>query len=226
MNVKLKKNVSAKIYFNQIQGCLLLNGRLIKANSINLHIFINLLKSLSISVNIITNKKRYKIVTSKLLLEISKKIKEINRNKNNSTENNNTIIQNVKSNINKKFNFYEFISQLFSIRLLIICIAFIVFLSDYKSTVNEMNEKNVLEIKELEKDYKINKCKENGYLPSLKPICESMLYKIEILKNKKFSTLSVFSIWLSNVWVKIKETFGLQHSILIIILIIIFKKIY
>ena len=225
MNVKLKKNISAKIYFNQIQGCLLLNGRLIKANSINLHIFINLLKSLSVSVNIIVNKKREKIITSKLLLEISKKITELQRNKNNLIENN-SIIPNEKSNINKKFNFYEFISQLFSIKLLIIIIAFIVFLSDYKSTVNEMNEKNVLEIKEIEKDYKINKCKENGYLPSLKPICESMLNKIEILKNKNFSTLSVFSIWLSNVWVKIKETFGLQHSILIILIIIIFKKIY
>ena len=225
MNVKLKKNISAKIYFNQIQGCLLLNGRLIKANSINLHIFINLLKSLSVSVNIIVNKKKEKIITSKLLLEISKKITELQRNKNNLIENN-SIIPNEKSNINKKFNFYEFISQLFSIKLLIIIIAFIVFLSDYKSTVNEMNEKNVLEIKEIEKDYKINKCKENGYLPSLKPICESMLNKIEILKNKNFSTLSVFSIWLSNVWVKIKETFGLQHSILIILIIIIFKKIY
>lgn len=225
MNVKLKKNVSAKIYFNQIQGSLLLNGRLIKANSINLHIFINLLKSLSVSVNIIANKDRDKIITSKLLLEISKKIREIQRSKNNLIENN-SIIPNDKSNINKKFNFYEFISQLFSIKLLIIIIAFIVFLSDYKSTVNEMNEKNVLEIKEIEKDYKINKCKENGYLPSLKPICESMLNKIEILKNKNFSTLSVFSIWLSNVWVKIKETFGLQHSILIILIIIIFKKIY
>jgi len=225
MNVKLKKNVSAKIYFNQIQGSLLLNGRLIKANSINLHIFINLLKSLSVSVNIIANKDRDKIITSKLLLEISKKIREIQRSKNNLIENN-SVIPNDKSNINKKFNFYKFISQLFSIKLLIIIIAFIVFLSDYKSTVNEMNEKNVLEIKEIEKDYKINKCKENGYLPSLKPICESMLNKIEILKNKNFSTLSVFSIWLSNVWVKIKETFGLQHSILIILIIIIFKKIY
>ena len=176
-------------------------------------------------MNIIVNKKREKIITSKLLLEISKKITELQRNKNNLIENN-SIIPNEKSNINKKFNFYEFISQLFSIKLLIIIIAFIVFLSDYKSTVNEMNEKNVLEIKEIEKDYKINKCKENGYLPSLKPICESMLNKIEILKNKNFSTLSVFSIWLSNVWVKIKETFGLQHSILIILIIIIFKKIY
>ena len=34
------------------------------------------------------------------------------------------------------------------------------------------------EIKEIEKDYRLNKCQEHGHLPLLKPKCESMLNKI------------------------------------------------
>ena len=75
MNFEIKKNVSAKIYLNQIKGCLLLNGREIKKNSLKIQMFNNLLNSLSISVNIIAERNRKNfIITNKLLLEISKKI--------------------------------------------------------------------------------------------------------------------------------------------------------
>ena len=83
MNFEIKKNVSAKIYLNQIKGCLLLNGREIKKNSLKIQMFNNLLNSLSISVNIIAERNRKNfIITNKLLLEISKKIKEISNKRN------------------------------------------------------------------------------------------------------------------------------------------------
>ena len=194
MNFKKQKNVSIKLYLNQINGCLFFNGRLIKKKSNKLLIFNNLLNSLEISVNVLSNKKRKRniILTNKLLLEISKKIlkvkkneqkyliKDINHNDNNNNNNK------FESKNKKLLNFSAPI-------IILLIILFIIFLLDYKTTVAKMNESNILEMKEIENQYKINKCEINGNLPSLKPKCEEMLNKIEILKNKKMNILSVFS---------------------------------
>lgn len=229
MNFAIKKNVSAKIYLNQIRGCLLLNGREIKKNSVKFQTFNNLLNSLSISVNIIfdTNKKKA-IITNKILLEISKKIKKVSENRIKMKEKikeNEVKNQKEEDNINNsqiKKNSYLF----FNSKLIFFIMILILFLSDYKTTVAKINENHIMEIKELEKDYKINKCKENGNLPSLKPVCETMLNKIDILKNKKIPKLSVFSIWLGDIYDRLQNTFGFINTIIIIILFIIILIIF
>ena len=209
MNFKIQKNVSAKIYLNQINGCLLLNGRKINSKSLELKVINNLLDSLSISVNILKNKERKGniTVTNKLLLEISKKILKLKK-----TEKN-TLPNNIQKNIEKKAKF----NLSFPI-LIIIFILFLVFLLDYKSTSSKMNESNLLEIKEIENQYKINKCEKNGNLPSLKPKCEEMLNKIEILKNKKFNTLSVFSTWGLDVFYSAIKTYDFKYILMITLL--------
>ena len=230
MNVKFSKNISGKIYFDQINGCLLINGRQIKSNSINLNIINNLLNSLSIIVNILDNKgerKRRNIITDKLLLEISKKINEICKNKKaiNKNINYNKNIPNENKNENKNDSINtknktsilnKLISLLFNTISLIVILLIILFIYDYKATVAKINEPNILEIKEIEKDYRLNKCQEHGHLPLLKPKCESMLNKIEILKNKKPQTLSVISIWFGDIIVTTKSTFGFLNTIIII----------
>ena len=209
MNFKIQKNVSAKIYLNQINGCLLLNGRKINSKSLELKVINNLLDSLSISVNILKNKERKGNIkiTNKLLLEISKKILKLKK-----TEKN-TLPNNIQKNIEKKAKF----NLSFPI-LIIIFILFLVFLLDYKSTSSKMNESNLLEIKEIENQYKINKCEKNGNLPSLKPKCEEMLNKIEILKNKKFNTLSVFSTWGLDVFYSAIKTYDFKYILMITLL--------
>ena len=96
MNFKKQKNVTIKVYLNQINGCLFLNGRLIKKKSNKLLIFNNLLNSLEVSVNILSNKKgkRNIILTNKLLLGISKKILKIKKNEQK------ILIKNIKYNYN------------------------------------------------------------------------------------------------------------------------------
>ncbi len=210
MNVKFSKSISGKIYFDQINGCLLINGRQIKSNSINLNIINNLLNSLSIIVNILDNKgerKRRNIITDKLLLEISKKILKLKKKEKNILPN----------NIQKKSEKKERLNLSFPI-LIVIFILFLVFLLDYKSTSSKMNESNILEIKEIENQYKINKCEKNGNLPSLKPKCEEMLNKIEILKNKKFNTLSVFSTWGLDVFYSAIKTYDFKNIVMITLL--------
>ena len=227
MNFEIKKDVSVKIYLNQIKGCLLLNGREIKKNSLKLEIFNNLLNSLLISVNIIADRNRRNfIITSKLLLEISKKIKKICEDRNKLKE---EIKQNkiknkqeggkefINESSKKKCNLLLFITP----KLIAFITIFIFFLIDYKPILSKINEKNILEIKELEKNYKINKCKENGYLPSLKPHCESMLNQIDILKNKKIPKISAFSIWLGDIYDRLRDTFGFINTIIILVLYII-----
>ena len=90
MNLKIQKNVSAKIYLNQINGCLLLNGRIINSKSLELKIVNNLLNSLSISVNLLKKKERKGNIkiTNKLLLEISKKILKLKKKEKNILPNN------------------------------------------------------------------------------------------------------------------------------------------
>ena len=209
MNFKIQKNVSAKIYLNQINGCLLLNGRKINSKSLELKVINNLLNSLSISVNILKNKERKGNIkiTNKLLLEISKKILKLKK-----TEKN-TLPNNIQKNIEKKAKF-----NLSFPLLILIFILFLVFLLDYKSTSSKMNESNLLEIKEIENQYKINKCEKNGNLPSLKPKCEEMLNKIEILKNKKFNTLSVFSTWGLDVFYSAIKTYDFKYILMITLL--------
>ena len=209
MNFKIQKNVSAKIYLNQINGCLLLNGRKINSKSLELKVINNLLDSLSISVNILKNKERKGNIkiTNKLLLEISKKILKLKK-----TEKN-TLPNNIRKNIEKKAKF-----NLSFPFLILIFILFFVFLLDYKSTSSKMNESNLLEIKEIENQYKINKCEKNGNLPSLKPKCEEMLNKIEILKNKKFNTLSVFSTWGLDVFYSAIKTYDFKYILMITLL--------
>ena len=58
MNFKKQKNVSIKVYLNQLNGCLFYNGRAIKKKSNKLLIFNNLLNSLSVSVNILSINRR------------------------------------------------------------------------------------------------------------------------------------------------------------------------
>jgi len=230
MNFEIKKNVSAKIYLNQLKGCLFLNGREIKKNSFKFQTFNNLLNSLSISVNIIADRTRKKfIITSKLLLEISKKIKEVCEKEKKLKEKikeNQIKISNAEENINASSQIKKNLLLFFNLNLIICIIILIFFLSDYESVVAKINEKNILEIKELEKDYKINKCAENGNLPSLRPHCESMLNKIDILKNKKVPILSVFSIWIGDIYVSLRDTFGFKNTIMIIVLFIIILKIF
>jgi len=209
MNLKIQQNVSAKIYLNQINGCLLLNGRIINSKSLELKIVNNLLNSLSISVNLLKKKERKGNIkiTNKLLLEISKKILKLKKKEKNILPN----------NIQKKSEKKERLNLSFPI-LIVIFILFLVFLLDYKSTSSKMNESNILEIKEIENQYKINKCEKNGNLPSLKPKCEEMLNKIEILKNKKFNTLSVFSTWGLDVFYSAIKTYDFKNIVMITLL--------
>ena len=224
MNFKKQKNVTIKVYLNQINGCLFLNGRLIKKKSNKLLIFNNLLNSLEVSVNILSNKKgkRNIILTNKLLLGISKKILKIKKNEqkilikdinHNGNNNNNNKLE---SRNKKLFNFSAPI-------IILLTILFIIFLLDYKTTVAKMNESNILEMKEIENQYKINKCNINGHLPSLKPKCAEVLNKIEILKNKKINTLSVLSIWGLDVIFSTIKTYDIKN---IAIISIIFSVIY
>ena len=224
MNFKKQKNVTIKVYLNQINGCLFLNGRLIKKKSNKLLIFNNLLNSLEVSVNILSNKKgkRNIILTNKLLLGISKKILKIKKNEqkilikdinHNGNNNNNNKLE----SWNKKlFNFSAPI-------IILLTILFIIFLLDYKTTVAKMNESNILEMKEIENQYKINKCEINGNLPSLKPKCEEMLNKIEILKNKKMNILSVFSTWTLDVIFSAIKAYDIKN---IAIISLLFSVIY
>ena len=223
MNFKKQKNVSIKVYLNQINGCLFLNGKLIKKKSNKLLIFNNLLNSLEVSVNILSNKKgkRNIILTNKLLLEISKKIlkikkneqkilyKDINNNGNNKLESKNK----------KLFNFSAPI-------IILLIILFIIFLLDYKTTVAKMNESNILEMKEIENQYKINKCEINGNLPSLKPKCEEMLNKIEILKNKKMNILSVFSTWTLDVIFSAIKAYDIKNFAIISFLFSVIYRLF
>ena len=201
-----------------------MNGRLIKKKSNKLLIFNNLLNSLEVSVNILSNKKgkRNIILTNKLLLGISKKILKIKKNEqkilikdinHNGNNNNNNKLE----SWNKKlFNFSAPI-------IILLTILFIIFLLDYKTTVAKMNESNILEMKEIENQYKINKCEINGNLPSLKPKCEEMLNKIEILKNKKMNILSVFSTWTLDVIFSAIKAYDIKN---IAIISLLFSVIY
>ena len=227
MNFKKQKNVTIKVYLNQINGCLFLNGRLIKKKSNKLLIFNNLLNSLEVSVNILSNKKgkRNIILTNKLLLGISKKILKIKKNEqkilikdinHNGNNNNNNKLE----SWNKKlFNFSAPI-------IILLTILFIIFLLDYKTTVAKMNESNILEMKEIENQYKINKCEINGNLPSLKPKCEEMLNKIEILKNKKMNILSVFSTWTLDVIFSAIKAYDIKNVAIISLLFSVIYRLF
>ena len=222
MIVKINKKFYAKIYFNQLQGNLLLNGRLLKTKSITFKIFINFLNSLSISVNIISNRKnKVKKISNKLLLKISNKINkkakkeiyvkndnDINIKKNNDNDNYKSIF-NIKN--------YLFI-------ILIFLVFIFVFIYDYKSIEAKINQNNYLEIKKIESDYKINKCEINGDLPSLKQKCELMLSQIELIKMKKPSLISVFFIWLMDIFNVYFTTFNLINCFIMIIFIIVVYK--
>ena len=141
----------------------------------------------------------------------------MNYNQNIPNENKNENKNDSINTKNKTSILNKLISLLFNTISLIVILLIILFIYDYKATVAKINEPNILEIKEIEKDYRLNKCQEHGHLPLLKPKCESMLNKIEILKNKKPQTLSVISIWFGDIIVTTKSTFGFLNTIIIIL---------
>lgn len=223
MIVVLNKKFYAKIYFNQIQGVLLLNGRLLKQKSTKIDLFNKFLDALSISVNIRTVKRANKTITNKLLLSISSAINRIvKKNKKNFDDNNNIIKmeknKNIK-NIRETFNLQSFLCL-----LLVFFIFVIIFIYDYKSIEAKINQSNYFEIKKIESNYKINKCEINGNLSSLKQKCELMLNQIELLKTKKPSLISVFFIWLLDILNSYFSAFNLINCIITIIFIIIIYK--
>ena len=225
MIVVLNKKFYAKIYFNQIQGVLLLNGRLLKQKSTKIDLFNKFLDTLSISVNIRTEKRTNKIITNKLLLSISSAINRIvKKNKKNFDDNDNNIIKLEKikeqnKNIKETFNLKCFLYILLSFFIFVI-----IFIYDYKSIEAKINQNNYFEIKKIESNYKINKCEINGNLSSLKQKCELMLNQIELLKTKKPSLISVFFIWLLDIFNSYFSTFNLINCIITIIFIIIIYK--
>ena len=232
MLIKINKNYSIKIYFNQIHCCLLLNGRLLQSKSIKptkFKMFINFLYCLSLSVNIINkgnktrNNRKRKIISNKLLLKISNAIKRNIKDKyqidSEIGDNKEKISKQQNINILNIFNSKKSV-VLISIGFIII----LIFFYDYKSIETKINQANYYEIKKIESDYKINKCAINGELPSLKQKCELMLSQIELLKNKKPSLLSVFFIWLLDLFNSYFTTFSLINCIITIIFIIIFYK--
>ena len=238
MNIKLRKDISAKIYFNQLKGCLLLNGRLIKPKTINQRIIINLLNSLSVSINILVNKrKKRNIITNKLLLELSRIISKIIEKRNIQTfEDINNINQqkeknNSKKQIINKQNIISNITKIFSKIFTPFFISFVIFvliivLVDYKAIEYKINEPYILKQKELELKYEDNKCGINGHLPSLKPKCESLLKKIEILKNKKPSLISIIFFEVIDIINNIIENYGIINSVIIFIILISIFIIY
>ena len=238
MNIKLRKDISAKIYFNQLKGCLLLNGRLIKPKTINQRIIINLLNSLSVSINILVNKrKKRNIITNKLLLELSRIISKIIEKRNIQTfEDINNINQqkeknNSKKQIINKQNIISNITKIFSKIFTPFFISFVIFvliivLVDYKAIEYKINEPYILKQKELEIKYEDNKCGINGHLPSLKPKCESLLKKIEILKNKKPSLISIIFFEVIDIINNIIENYGIINSVIIFIILISIFIIY
>ena len=95
----------------------------------------------------------------------------------------------------------------------------------YKSIEAKINQSNYYEIKKIESDYRINKCEINGELPSLKQKCQLMLSQIELLKSKKPSLISVFFIWLMDIFNSyfnkiIKNYFFIYKNNIIIVYII------
>jgi len=238
MNIKLRKDISAKIYFNQIKGCLLLNGRLIKPKTINQRIIINLLNSLSVSINILVNKrKKRNIITNKLLLELSRIISKIIEKRNIQTfEDINNINQqkeknNSKKQIINKQSIISNITKIFSKIFTPFFISFVIFvliivLVDYKAIEYKINEPYILKQKELEIKFENNKCGINGHLPSLKPKCESLLKKIEILKNKKPSLISIIFFEVIDIINNIIENYGIINSVIIFIILISIFIIY
>ena len=228
MNVLLNKKFYAQIYFNQIQGVLLLNGRLLKQKSTRIELFNKFLDALSISVNIKTDRRTNKIITNKLLLNLSSAINRIVKKNKKNFDNNNNIIKlekikeqnkNIK-NIRETFNLNSFLYI-----LLILLLFVIIFIYDYKSIEAKINQSNYFEIKKLESNYRINKCEINGNLSSLKQKCELMLNKIELLKTKKPSLISVFFIWLLDILNSYFSAFNLINCIITITFIIILYKI-
>lgn len=225
MIVVLNKKFYAKIYFNQIQGVLLLNGRLLKQKSTKIDLFNKFLDALSISVNIRTVKRANKTITNKLLLSISSAINRIvKKNKKNFDDNNNIIKLEKNKNKNIKNIREAFNLQSFLYLLLVFFIFVIIFIYDYKSIEAKINQSNYFEIKKIESNYKINKCEINGNLSSLKQKCELMLNQIELLKTKKPSLISVFFIWLLDILNSYFSTFNLINCIITIIFIIVIYK--
>lgn len=225
MIVVLNKKFYAKIYFNQIQGVLLLNGRLLKQKSTKIDLFNKFLDALSISVNIRTVKRANKTITNKLLLSISSAINRIvKKNKKNFDDNNNIIKFEKNKNKNIKNIRDTFNLQSFLYLLLVFFIFVIIFIYDYKSIEAKINQSNYFEIKKIESNYKINKCEINGNLSSLKQKCELMLNQIELLKTKKPSLISVFFIWLLDILNSYFSAFNLINCIITIIFIIIIYK--
>ena len=166
------------------------------------------------------------IITKKILLKLSKIIKNILKNNiinnNDINQNNNDIsfkqsfADNFKNILNSKNTFLFGIIFIFLI---------LIFIYDYKSIEAKINQANYLEIKKIESDYNINKCKINGDLPSLKQKCELMLDQIELLKTKKPSLISVFFIWLMDIVNSYFTTFNFSNCIITIIFLIIIYKI-
>ena len=158
MLIKINKNYSIKLYFNQIHCCLLLNGRLLQSKSIKttkFKMFINFLYCLSLSVNIINkgnrtrNNKKRKIITNKLLLKISNAIK---RNIKDKYQKNNEIGDNKEKNVKQQnSNILNIFNSKKSVILLSIAfIIILIFFYDYKSIETKINHANYYEIKKIE----------------------------------------------------------------------------
>lgn len=107
----------------------------------------------------------------------------------------------------------KYIHYLFFFMLILIS----VFIYDKKSVEMKIMEDKFPEIENLEKQLK--ECFKNG---SGKP-CEIIKKKIQIVKERKPSLISMFFIWISDALISIFKSISLYNFILLIILLISIK---
>jgi hypothetical protein len=225
MIINLNKKYYIRIYSNQLNGSLLLNGKNISSESSYVKMFINFLESLSLSINIIFREKRgvrHKSLSQRLLLQISSIIN--NRFKKNVPLRN--YVPNLDNNNNKEKKYFYIFKFVKILMFFILILLIVIFIFDYKKIESKINHSNEYEIKKVESDYKINKCEINGELSSLKQKCQLMLNQIEILKTTKPSLLSVLCVWILDIFNSFIMAFSLKNSIIIITMFGAFFKIF
>ena len=221
MIVLTYKKYSIRVYFNQLNGSLFFNGKPINSLSTKNKIYKKFLNILKISINISINKKqtKRKHINDKILLNILEHIDKKFKNKElvfRKIKIDNFINDSPQNKTGKTYNNKYFITLLFILLTLIS-----IFIIDYKSIETKINQNNYLEIKQLESDYKINKCNTHGELSLLKQKCELMLTKIEILKKKTPTVISVFIIWIMDIGNTYFNTFNFINCIITIFIILI-----
>lgn len=218
---KYDKYTTVSIYSNY-KGSLTIIGAKCKYTSQSLEIYKELLLLSNTSIIIRVFKNKGGIHLKNILLE---SLHYYNRHCKDKTTINDNLISNTHYNSIQQSNLRTKAANGFTLLVIIGGLIIIsIFIYDCNSSKLKINQGNINKANELKAEYLNNNCIKKAHLPALREFCQKIARDIDSLKTQNPTMVSVFFMWILDIFNNGYSLIGITNVIVTILIILLVRK--